>query len=298
VPTGFSPFRKIEPGRRAAIFVVILLVAQFILMSLHARSRALNQSMPRTAVITVLHPLQKASVFVFGGIGNLWSGYFNLVGAKRENQQLREENDRLKTELLKRDGEVGDGRRLREVLNLKTTLPAATVAANVIGGEGTPWFRQVTLDKGSLDGVSLNSPVITPQGVVGRVIAVGPTAAIVQVITDGNAGLGAMLANSRANGEIRGQNGEFCRLDSISGLNEVKEGEQVLTSGLDGLYPKGILVGTVSQVLVGSGATLHQISVRPSAPIDRLEEVLVLPPPIRVKVEENLKPETKTQKSK
>jgi rod shape-determining protein MreC len=298
VPTSFTPFRKIEPGRRAAILFVALLVGQFLLMSVHARSRALNQSIPRTALITVLYPFQKASAFIFGGIGGLWNGYFNLVGARRENEFLKDENARLKIELLKKDEEAVDGRRLREILNLKTSLPSATVAANVIGGEGTPWFRQVTIDKGSMDGVSLNSPVITPQGVVGRVISLGPTAAIVQVITDGNAGLGAMLANSRANGEIRGQNGEFCRLDSISGLNEVKVGEQVLTSGLDGIYPKGVLIGTVSQVLIGSGATLHQISVKPSAPIDRLEEVLVLPPPVRVKVEENVKPEPAPRKTR
>ncbi len=280
------PLQKLDPARRVALLVAGLLLAQFLLMSLHARARSLGQSLPRTAALTALQPLQKVADVAVTTLVAAWSGYVDLRGVHIANQRLREENDRLRLALVEREREALDGRRLRELLALRQAAPSPTVVANVIAGDGVPWFRQVTLDKGALDGVLLNAPVVTPQGVVGRVVAVGPTVAVVQTIADGQAGLGATLAVSRVNGELRGQNQPLCRLDNISGLTEVSEGETVLTSGLDGVYPKGLIVGVVETVERGSGAGLHQITVRPSAPLERLEEVAVLPPTVRVTVSE------------
>ncbi|MFQ3639068.1 MAG: rod shape-determining protein MreC [Chloracidobacterium sp.] len=290
-----SPLQKLEPARRVALLVGGLLLAQFLLMSLHARARALGQSLPRTAVITLLQPLQKAADAVVTTVVAIWSGYIDLRGVYVANQRLQAENDRLRLALVEREREALDGQRLRELLALKQASPAPTVVANVIGGDGTPWFRQVTLDKGSVDGVLINAPVMTPQGIVGRVIAVGPTAAIVQTIADGQAGMGVTLAGSRVNGELRGQNARLCRLDNISGLTEVNEGEMVLTSGLDGVYPKGLIVGTVESVERGSGAGLHRILVRPAAPLERLEEVAVLPPTVRMMVSDVPRPTPPTK---
>jgi rod shape-determining protein MreC len=284
--SGFSPLRKFDPARRAGAACLLALLAQFVLMSLHARSRASGQSLPRTAVMTALYPFQKIIAFAFSSVSGTWSGYFDLRRAHEESLRLKRENAELQAQLLARDEEIRESRRLQALLDMKRTLPSAAVAARVIAGDGTPWFRYVTIDKGALSGVAPNSPVVTPEGVVGRVVEVGPASALVQVITDGSAGLGVMLEGSRANGEVRGGRQEgLCQLDSISGLNAVNEGEAVLTSGLDGVYPKGLLVGRVAQVQLGSGAALHQILVRPAAPIDRLEEVLVIPPRTRQKTD-------------
>jgi rod shape-determining protein MreC len=290
-----SPLQKLDPARRVALLVAGLLLAQFLLMSLHARARTLGQSLPRVALLTVLQPLQKASDAVITTVVSAWKGYVDLRGVYAANQRLQAENDRLRRLLVEREREALDGQRLRELLALKQSAPAPTVVANVIGGDGTPWFRQILLDKGSLDGVLINAPVVTPQGLVGRVVAVGPNVAVVQTIADGQAGLGATLAVSRVNGELRGQNQPLCRLDNVSGLTDVSEGEMVLTSGLDGVYPKGLIIGTVETVERGSGAGLHRIQVRPAAPLERLEEVAILPPTIRVTVSDLLRPSPTTK---
>ncbi len=281
------PLQKLDPSRRVALLVGSLLLAQFLLMSLHARARSLGQSLPRTTLITLLQPIQTATDAVVTALVTVWRGYVDLRRVYVDNHRLREENDRLRLALVEREQEALDGRRLRDMLALKQSSPAPTVIANVIGGDGTPWFRQVTLDKGSLDGVQLNAPVVTPQGLVGRVVAVGPTASIVQTIADGQAGLGATLAVSRVNGELRGQNQPLCRLDNVPGLTEVNNGELVLTSGLDGVYPKGLIIGTVETVDRAAGAGVHRIFVRPAAPLERLEEVAVLPPMLRVTITES-----------
>jgi rod shape-determining protein MreC len=279
-----SPLLRLDPARRAALLVAALLLAQFLLMSLHARARSLGQSLPRTALLTLLQPFQKASDLVVSTLVATWKGYVDLRGVYAANQRLQAENDRLRLLLIEREHEAREGQRLRALLELKQSSPSPTVVANVIGGDGSPWFRQILLDKGSFDGIVVNSPVVTPQGVVGRVVAVGPNVAVVQTIADGQAGLGATLATSRANGELRGQNQLLCRLESISGLTEVSEGELVLTSGLDGVYPKGLVIGTVETIERASGAGLHRIQVRPAVPLERLEEVAVLPPTIQVSI--------------
>lgn len=283
-----SLLQKLDPARRVALLVAGLLLAQFFLMSLHARARALGQSLPRVALLTVLQPFQKVSDAVVTTLVSTWNGYVDLRGVYATNQRLQAENDRLRLLLVEREREALEGQRLRELLALKQSAPAPTVVANVIGGDGSPWFRQILLDKGALDGVCINAPVVTPQGLVGRVVAVGPKVAVVQTIVDGQAGLGATLAVSRVNGELRGQNQPLCRLDNVAGLTEVSEGEMVLTSGLDGVYPKGLIIGTVETIERGSGAGLHRIQVRPAAPLERLEEVAIFPPTIRVTVSELL----------
>jgi rod shape-determining protein MreC len=137
----------------------------------------------------------------------------------------------------------------------------------------------LTIDRGTLDGVKMNMPVTTAGGIVGRVISVGPNYATVQVITDKQAGLGAMLQESRAMGEVRGlENPEnaHCELKNIPTSESVQEGEAVVTTGLDRIYPKGLLVGTVARIEVDPNAPWHKIIIKLAAPVDRVEHVLVL----------------------
>jgi rod shape-determining protein MreC len=119
-------------------------------------------------------------------------------------------------------------------------------------------------------------PVATAGGIVGRVISVGPNFAMVQVITDKHAGVGAMLQSSRAMGEIRGLDNDRCELKNISTSEKVEVGESVVTTGLDRIYPKGLLVGTVESIEADPNAPWHKIVVKPAAPVDRIEHVLVL----------------------
>jgi rod shape-determining protein MreC len=150
------------------------------------------------------------------------------------------------------------------------------VMARVLARGGSEFFNQIVIDQGTKAGLKLSQPVITPGGVVGRIVAISPVAAQVQLITDGYAGVGAQLSESRAYGEIKGVAKPLCEMRNVSGLETVKPGEAIITTGLDGIYPKGLLIGYVENVIEGSGAKNHQITVRPAAGLDRLEEVLVL----------------------
>ncbi|MBI4746920.1 MAG: rod shape-determining protein MreC [Acidobacteria bacterium] len=267
---------KSDSSLRPTIIAVILLVGQFLLMTINAQARITKQSLPRTLILTATYPIQKGLAVVTTSVGHVWKGYVSLWRAAEENQNLRRELSQLKRERTELQETIASHKRLQDLLKLKESFQSPTIAANVIGRDGSPWYKQVIIDQGTLAGVHLNHIVITPDGVVGRVVSVGPSSAMVLMITHGDAGVGAMLAESRTNGELRGRNELVCQLDSISGLTQVRVGEAVLTTGLDGFYPKGLLLGYVTQVQLGSGAGLHQISVRPAAQLDRLEEVLVL----------------------
>jgi rod shape-determining protein MreC len=148
----------------------------------------------------------------------------------------------------------------------------------------------LTVDRGALDGVKLNMPVAMAGGIVGRVVSLGPNWAMVQVITDKQAGVGAMLQTSRAMGEVRGLDNARCEIMNISSSENVQEGESIVTTGLDRIYPKGLLVGTVERIEEDPNAPWHRIIIKPAAPIDRAEHVLVLlVEPKDLKIEETVK---------
>jgi rod shape-determining protein MreC len=156
-----------------------------------------------------------------------------------------------------------------------------TVAAQVVGKDGVPWFRSLTLDKGDADGVALDAPVVSSTGVVGRVFAVGAHAARVQVLLDRDGGAGVLVERSRVPGVVSGQvsgeasGAEDLVLKYVPERSDVVVGDVVVTSGLDRIYPKGLVVGRVRFVGKGSGL-FRDIRVEPSARFDRLEEVLVV----------------------
>jgi rod shape-determining protein MreC len=164
-------------------------------------------------------------------------------------------------------------------------LPLQTLVAEVIARDGVPWFRTVTIDKGSQQGVVLNAPVISPNGVVGRVIRLGPDAAVVQLLLDQESGVGVRIERSRVTGVVAGQVDSAGQLTGdllmkyVPMLADVVEGDLVITSGLDRIHPAGLVVGRVRQVTLGTGL-FKEILVAPSARFDKLEEVLVVRTPL------------------
>jgi rod shape-determining protein MreC len=183
--------------------------------------------------------------------------------------------------------QLKEAERLRALLNLQERLPFDTVAAELVSAVGIPWSSVVTVNRGGLHGVSLNTPVICQSGVVGRVIAVGPHAAKVQLIIDRDSGVGVLIERSRTTGVLEGTTANRGELPMrfVPSIADVVVGDAVITSGLDQIYPKGLLVGHVSRVLQGSGL-LKEVFVAPSARFDRLEEVLLIrvqPPALEIK---------------
>jgi rod shape-determining protein MreC len=226
--------------------------------------------------------LQRVMTGGVTGAQELWTGYLDLRRVGEENAALRQELQALQIRLQEERAMAQRTQDLRQLLELRQRAELETTAAEIIAAGASPEFRTVTLDKGSADGLVADMAVISPGGVVGRVILSSPRAAKVQLLVDRNAAAGAVVERSRAQGVVVGVGADGLRMDYVPGTADVKAGDLVVTSGIDGIYPKGFVIGTVQTVDRGPG-TYHEIRIRPAVDFSRIEEVLVVltPPPAR-----------------
>ncbi len=252
------------------------MLSQVVLMSTNARRPDSEQSVLRIWMVTAFAPVVRVGDSMLSSVKGAGASYIDVRHAREENIELREKVDQLTAERNKALERAAELDLLRMQLALPTRPQYRELAANVISRDASLWFRRLTIDRGTLDGVKRDMPVTTAGGIVGRVISVGPNFAMVQVITDKHAGVGAMLQASRAMGEIRGLDNDRSELKNISTSEKVEVGESVVTTGLDRIYPKGLLVGIVESIEADPNAPWHRIIVKPAAPVDRVEHVVVL----------------------
>ncbi|MCC7034465.1 MAG: rod shape-determining protein MreC [Acidobacteria bacterium] len=226
--------------------------------------------------------LQRLVTSGIAGIQGLWAGYVDLRGVRDENAALRQALQALQVRLQEERALAQRAEDLRQLLELRQRAELDTTAAEIIAGSASPEFRTVTIDKGTADGLQADMAVLSPAGVVGRLILPSRRAAKVQLLIDRNAAAGAIIERSRAQGVVVGFGPGELRMDYVSATADVKAGDLVVTSGIDGIYPKGFVIGTVESVDRGT-ATYHEVRVRPAVDFSRLEEVLVVltPPPAR-----------------
>lgn len=283
--------RLSRTARHAALFVG-LLTAFFVLLSWQAnRSRTLETA--RGAVTGVASPVQRFLGGVAATVTGVWTGYLDLVGASDRAERLQAEVDGLQRRLTSLDETRRENFRLRALLGLERRVEGRHRVATVVGRTLAHRYQSVTLDRGSADGIRLDAPVLAPDGgLVGRVVQVSRWTSIVQLVTDPFAGVGARLVHSRATGLIAGTDGPLLQLRYIDTMTPVDAGEQVVTSGEDGIYPAGLPVGTVSGLEVGppvpgtprvplareETAMFLEITVDPAVDVTRVETVLVLDP--------------------
>ena len=275
-----------EIRQRAPLWLAALLALNLVLMSVSARDEATNQRLIRVWGQAVAAPVQS----IVSGAGSTGVGLFQYVGnlhrAARENEALRRRLAGAENELRDARAARDENERLKGLLGLQEQGEYKTVAARVIARDPSEWFDSVIINRGRAAGVELNMPVATPEGIVGRVVATSPWTAQVMLITDERAAAGAVvgqLGQSNAIGSVRGfgSNG-LLDMRYVSGLEEVKQGDYVVTTGQDGIYPPGLNVGEVVEVRPGSATIQHEIRVKPGARLNALEEVAVLlyrPPP-------------------
>lgn len=254
----------------------LILFSQVVLMSWMARRPDSDQSLLRTWVMAVLTPPVRAVNWAFGAVTGTASTYVDLRGVRARNVELQAEVERLTQERDEARALASDDAHLRAQLGVPSLPQYRRLPANVVSRDTSLWFRRLIIDRGTLDGVKLDLPVVTATGIVGRVIAVGPNFAQIQVITDRHAGAGAMLVSSGEKGEIHGMDNGRCELKDISSAKEVNAGDSIVTTGQDGIYPRGLNIGTVETVENDPSAPWHKIIVNPSAPTDRLDYVMVL----------------------
>src|ERR1700746_3570361 len=229
----------------------------------------------RMWALGAITPFERALVWVQNSTGNVWHNYFYLRGVRAENRQLKEQIEQMRVEQVRLTEDAAQARRLQTLLAFKEQFVSKTVAAQVIGTSGSDLSRIIYVDKGENAGIKPDMAVITADGIVGKVLLAGPNEARVLLISDQTSGVGAILDKSRLQGVLRGtSNGEIV-LERVMADEQVQPGETVLTSGGDQIFPKGMRVGTVTNVSNGTDLLLN-IQIKPAANLGRLEEVLVL----------------------
>jgi rod shape-determining protein MreC len=268
----------IQLSQRPLLVLAGAIVLHIILISAQVSTTA---GIPVIQVVTfgAFAELQRGTMKSIDSVRGLWSGYVALRDAQAENEALKREVQTLQIRLQEERAQAQRTDSLRQLLELRDRAGLETVAAEVIAGPATLEFRDMTIDKGSSDALRGDMAVISPAGVVGRVILTSPRASRVQMLIDRNAAAGAMIERTRAQGIVVGQ-GEVLRMDYVPGTADVRPGDVVVTSGIDKIYPKGFVIGTVDAINRGTG-TYHEITVRPAVDFSKLEEVLVVttPPP-------------------
>jgi len=269
-----------EIRQRAPWWLFGLLALNFALMTYDARRNAPTQQPFRSLTQSIVYPIQRGASGFGNWVGGLFGGVGHLRRASAENEQLRTQIEQMQTELRDKREKSAEAERLEKLLQLNEQSQYKTVVAQVIARDPTMWFDGISIDKGRWSGVEINMPVITADGIVGRVVSTGPVSAQVMLITDEKSGAGAIvgqLGQSNAIGPIKGMS-ESGLLDMryVSGLEKVQVGDMVFTTGQDGIYPAGYTIGQVVEVRPGSATQTQLIHIRPSAGLDRLKEVAVL----------------------
>ena len=221
--------------------------------------------------------VQRGVARLVGSVAGFWNGYVGLLSVQAENDALRESVADLRYRLQQERALAQRARGLEELLGLRRDIGFSTLSARVIAGDAIPYFRTVTIDRGTGDGVHRDSAVLSPDGVVGRVVSdPGPRAAKVQLLVDRSAAAGALIERTRAAGVVMGDADQgVLRMEYVSNLKDVQLGDIVVTSWIDGIYPKGFVIGEVDVVHGGPGfyKTIH---VRPKVEFSDLEDVLVI----------------------
>ena len=269
-----------EIRQRAPIWLVMLLIANFAVMAVDANRRFTQQQTFKGLVQAVFSPIQNATSWVSSTGGGFINEILNFRSTARENQSLKERLAQTELELRNTKEAKTENYRLQGLLALKAEPGPQKIFARVIARDASVWFNTIMINRGSSSGVALNMPVITPGGIVGRVVAVSPVTAQVMLITDEKAAAGAIvgqLGSSGALGSVRGLgNSGLVEMRYVSGLQKVEVGDYILTTGQDGIYPPGLTVGEVVQVKSGTATQAHEILIRPGAKLDQLEDVAVL----------------------
>ena len=264
--------------QRSGYLFLAVVLAQIILISAQVNSRT-GVPVLESVTFGIFAEVQRTASAVFSSVRHVWSGYVGLRQAKSENEDLRRQLADAQIQLQEQRALADRSRSLEALLQLRDSSTLQTTAAEIIGDAAAPDFRTMTIDKGTNDGLRPDMAVIAPAGVVGRVVVPSARAAKVQLLVDRNAAAGALIARSRAQGVVVGQGDERLRLEYVSEVADVVTGDLVVTSGIDGIFPKGFVIGRIESV-EKAGGMYKRIVVKPAVDFRSLEDVLVvLTPP-------------------
>jgi rod shape-determining protein MreC len=227
-------------------------------------------------VMMVFSPVMKPAARLSGFFEDAWDNYFNLVGVRQENLHMREDIKELNARIVAAGETALAKQRLEKLLGMRNTLKEPGLPVSVVGEDLSSWFRTVVIDQGSSSGIAEGMAVIAADGVVGQIVKVAPTTSRVLLLTDHTSGIAATIQRSRARGVVKGKSDGLCSLEFTTREEDVKVGDMVITSGIGGVFLKGIPIGEVTMVKRGEYGIFQTVTIRPFVNIAHLEEALVV----------------------
>jgi rod shape-determining protein MreC len=257
------------------IFAGILLVTLNLILLTIATRRPMAADLGKV-VISFAAPFQDLASRGVKAARGLWQHYFFLVAVSHENNSLKRSLGEAAGKINQQRELELENMRLRDLLGFKRSLPNPAIAAEIIGKDPSAWYKTVIIDKGSADGLQRGLPAVTAQGVAGQLVEVAVRQSKLMLVVDRNSGADALVQRTRARGVVKGTSGDDCYLDYVLHEDDVRVGDQVVSSGLDGVYPKGLLIGTVTAVSFQGVDLFKEVQVTPAVDFDKLEEVLVI----------------------
>lgn len=259
------------------VVLATVLLAQFLALAVQVKRQTVEGPVRviRLLAVGAISPFERLFIYSGENMRGIWTNYVDLRSVRSENLRLKAEAGQMRLERAREQEDARQARRIQALLEFKEHWIDTTVAAQVIGTSGTETSRLLYIDKGTKAGIKPDMPVITPEGVVGKVLNVYGETSQVLLINDPTSGVGAILVNSRLQGVVKGASTGEVQLNYIMGDEAVQPGEALVTAGGDQVFPKGLPIGTVAKVSMGRNLFLD-IKLKPSADLDRLEEVLVI----------------------
>lgn len=269
-------FRTTYGTRRLALILFVVLLSALFLLPSQSQGLLQRAGGPFGQIISV--PLQFLAT-IDQAVSDVWGRYVALQGLREENEQLRKEMEALRGQNSQLREAAVATERLAALLQFKEQAAPPMVAAQVIGRDAGNWYRSVVLNKGEHDGIAVEMGVITPAGVVGRVVKTTADTAVVLLVTDSNNAIAGLIQRTREEGIVEGTTQGLAKLKYIPLLSGVRAGDKVVTSGLVGGFPRGLAVGTITRIDKEEGALFQSAELMPEVDVSRLEEVLVIQTP-------------------
>ena len=261
---------------RLGIGISIIIITALLVLLYNLRHP--SPGIIRKMVLEMVSPLETAINLPLQGLTDVWNRYIFLVGREENNKQLRGQNAQLLEQLIKYREGYQEGIRLRKILKLRESLPFPTLAARVVGRNPSSIFKMILINRGESDGLRVGLPVMAVPGLVGRILETSWHVSRVLLLIDENSNIDVVLQESRAQGILQGASASGCNLKYVSKAIDVKAGEVVISSGLGGVFPKGLPLGIVRSVSKKEADLFQRINVAPFVDPAGIEEVLVIIP--------------------
>jgi len=265
---------NLDKHRSFSLLIFFLLISFFLISFQGFQGKRTNSLLRST--ITLFSSIHKLAVTVIRGTSYIWSDYVALVGVRQENKELTRQIEYLRNLNNQYVEAVQSNKRLRKLLDFRKDIEDPTLSAQIIGKDSTNWCKSILLDKGTMDGVAVNMPIVTYSGIVGRVQEVTNHTAKVLLVNDINSSVAVLIQRNRAEGIIAGSGKDYCIIKYVGKDLDIKKGDRVITSGIGGIFPKGLIVGIVSKVQKNNYDLFQYVEVVPETKISGLEEVFVV----------------------